>query len=89
MTKVEQISPPATPVAPNTVLDASGAPNKVLYARFHLPVQFIGSVNGIHADTSKLGKVPMTYDAVGLKIKFEKRTVLVGWPNIHFVELAE
>jgi len=79
MAKVEQISPPIADV----VL------NRVLYARFHLPVQFIGSVNGIHADTSKLGKVPMTYDSVGLKIKFEKRTVLVGWPNIHFVELAE
>ena len=60
---------------------------EVAYARFHMPVQFIGAVDGVHSDTSKLSGAKMTVNQLGIKLEFKKRTILVGWPNLHYVEL--
>jgi len=61
---------------------------KVKYARFYQPVQFVGHINGVHNDTSKLPKVDMEYDMIGVRITYDSRTIVIGWPNIVYVELA-
>jgi len=61
---------------------------EVRYARFYQPVQFVGMLAGVHNDTSKLSRVRLEYDMIGLRITYEGRTVVVGWPNIVYVELS-
>ena len=70
-----------------TVEAPKGLP-KVKYARFYQPVQFVGHINGVHNDTSKLPKVDLEYDMIGLRVTYEGRTIVVGWPNIVYMELS-
>lgn len=69
--------------------EATPQTNTVLYARFALPVQFIGVSGGVHNDTAHMGKdVKLSLTPAGLKIRTTGRTFLVGFPNLVYLEMA-
>lgn len=66
---------------------AERASRRVVYARFHVPVQFIGLWDGVRNDTSQMRGAELSVSAWGLEIGFRGRAILVGWPNLQFVEV--